>query len=623
MVDLYRKWQRKIEHEEKEHATFREKAEDALKVYEADKGKYDKEKTRFPILRNVVEVQTGLITSKQPQAKLSKRFDNDQTQICMKLEKAVNYFVETGSMQSEATEAFEDFLTAGLGGLRIMYDDDGVEIDITEQQAQDPMTGQVYIEQVEQEHIVNQRLWAQRFEWASFHWEACARWSECDWIAFSKNMTLLEFRKEYKVYPSKYIYQDESGEKRVSDKADIKVYEIWDKLKRKRYFWSDMHDQILDEDDDPFGHDSFYPCAEPMFFGTLHDSYEPRPEFFFWSDIHNKVQKLTARESNLIDGIVDLDFFDKDAFTDVVKLETAVDGDKIPVDLSKYTVDGSTPNINNHIVARDHSGRVAVLDKITMKRDELLDKIYQTTGIADIMQGISDPRETARAQGYKNSWGNARLARKRYIFDNHIRSTLEVMINIMVKTFTAENLSQAAGMPFTQEEYDYLTNTDEYRIDVETLSTLSVDKDRDQQNAMDLTTAIAGLFSQGAAIPAPLMQGVLKNMIKAFPDSREFEESLNTLPQYLDQVQQLQGQLQQMGQQMQEIQNQNIAMANELNNYNQVKAQKDMAEAAKKVAETEGVKVETAQKANEMMVPPTALMDERIAFEQQPVQFNP
>ena len=45
-------------------------------------------------------------------------------------------------------------------------------------------------------------------------------------------------------------------------------------------------------------------------------------------------------------------------------------------------------------------------------RKQILEDIYQITGMSDIIRGMSDPRETATAQQMKGNWGSLRVRDK-------------------------------------------------------------------------------------------------------------------------------------------------------------------------------------------------------------------
>lgn len=622
-------WFSRITAEKKKHKVFRDRAKKAVEVYENDidgsiNGDDNKE-VDFPIMRNVVDVQLGALTSKMPQAKISKRFEyNNQSKLCSKIEKAVNYLIEKSTMQSEVYQSAEDFLTAGLGGMRVIYDATFKQEEIT-QIIPDEFGNQIEVQTGEfNEVLESEKLNIERFEWSNFGWQPCKRWNDCDWIYFRSTFTVSEFKRKYKISPSA-VNED-------NEKDTISVYEIWDKNKKTRIVISDAHDSVLEQDDNPLGTEYFYPCAEPMFFALADDELTPCPELHFWKKLHDKINKLAKREDSLTDSIKDIEFYDGLAFKDLSKVENAEDGTKVPVDLQRYQ-SGSQPSINNAVSPKDNSSPLSVLQVVTSRLDDNLSKAYQTTGIGDIMQATSDPNETATAQNLKHSWGSSRLSSKRFCIENHIRGTIEITTNVMVKLFQPESIMIAAGERLTPEEIQELQETDEYRIDVETLSTLSIDKDRDQQNSVELLNAITALFAQSQQIPQPLILALLNNVVKTFVSGNELQETIQQLPDYFNQLQQAQQAAQQVQQQMQELQGQmqqiqaqNQAMAQELNRYDQAKQGKDIAETAKKNAETRKIEVDTVQKANEMLVQQNALIDEALALqpigqEQIPVQL--
>ena len=626
MVDDTKKlkstWYNRIKAEQKKHKTFRERAKKAIEVYENehkdDQG--GKKAVFFPVLRSVVDVQLGALTSKQPQARLSKRFEYDsENNLCDKLELAANYFIEKGNMQGEIYQAAEDYLTAGVGGLKLVYDAELVEQPIIAQDVDDNGVPYEYDTGEVEEVIKSESLIAERFEWCNFGWEPSARWKDVDWIYFESDFTVKEFEKKYGETPSMIEANKDPGD---DYKSTVTVYEIWDKENERRITICDSHDDVLEDDENPLNTEHFYPIAEPMFFALADDELTPCPEFHFWNALHDRIQQLSEREGKLIQRYKDLTFYAQEAFTDLVSIESAVDGANVPVDLKKYMVNGQMPDISKVVMKWDNSQTATVLAMVKENIQEGLSRIYQITGIGDIMQAASDPNETATAQNLKHSWGSSRLASKRFCIENHIRGTIEVMVNTMCKLFEPQSIAMAAGEQLSPEEIQILQSGDEYRIDVETLSTLSIDKDRDQQNAVDMVSALSGIFNPQLAIPQPIQLSLINSLVETFPGGRELQTTMDGMQQHFDTVGQLNQQLQQMQQQLQQTMAQNEAMADQLNKYTQAELIKDQAEAQKKAAEvvetqakTEKIQVETAQKAAEVFVQPNVMVDERIAMQ--------
>ncbi len=629
-VDHYDRYKNMIVAERNEHQEYRNIAESAVGVYEVCrqiKGKhFGDDEVLLPIVRNVIEVQVGAITGKRhPQAKISKRYDTSSENLCEVLELAANFFLEEGLVQNEFTRAFADALASGLGGTRIKYDSQ-ISVNEYDQVQVDPITGEeTILGVVEREELDWEKLTIERFEWSSFHWEPCKRWTECGWIAFKHTPTIAEFEKSFEMVPDKV---EPTTDDNFNYSETVDVYEIWDKERNKRVYYSDKHSEIILEEDNPLNTDYFYPMHEPMFYGMMTETYEPRPELHFWREMHTHIQQVQANINALTKGVVDVEFFEEGIFNQVTELKTAKHGDKIPLDISKLAHNNSSFDINKYIVPKDHSSRVAILDKLEEKLDQAIAKVERYTGIADIMQQQSNPHETLGSQEIKQSWGGARLAPKRFMFTEHVRGTIEIMVNTMVKLLQPDTISQAAGRELSAEERQTLETMDDYRIEVDTLATLTNEKEAEQKNVMEMVRA--GTEVSVSPVALPLKEKFLQMLAKVMPDGRELESVIPDAVTHMDANQQLQQQLQQMQQQLAEVTNQNRAMANRLNNVNQAEEAKDIAdarksqaEAEKKEAETQKIIVETTQAAAPV-VAPDVLLDEQAAYQlnRQPINVN-
>ena len=80
-------------------------------------------------------------------------------------------------------------------------------------------------------------------------------------------------------------------------------------------------------------------------------------------------------------------------------------------------------------------------------RKQLIDDVYQVTGIADIMRGDTDPEETAAAQRIKANWGSSRVRDRQKELARFARDLLRIMGQVIAARFSPETL---AGMTNVQ-----------------------------------------------------------------------------------------------------------------------------------------------------------------------------
>jgi hypothetical protein len=84
-------------------------------------------------------------------------------------------------------------------------------------------------------------------------------------------------------------------------------------------------------------------------------------------------------------------------------------------------------------------------------RKQLIEDVYQITGISDIVRGESDPRETATAQNVKSQWGSIRIRDRQTEMQRFARDLASIMGEIIADKFQPETLMEMTGLTFRTE----------------------------------------------------------------------------------------------------------------------------------------------------------------------------
>lgn len=613
-----RDWNKELKREAEAHDKFREEAKKALKNYEAKKDKKGKRPT-FPIFRSVVGVQLGAMASKMPQARVQTPTEQQPAQAGQPMpgqsmpgmmqapgmtppvasqpgqltansdavravETTVNRLLEVHNAQQQVQEAVEDYLTAGLGGLRVVYDADFVEIE-TKTETIHP-DGTVTVEVEEGEQLEKETAYLERFPWASFGWEPAQTWQDVGYIYFHSKMPLTLFVKKYGFIPDGMDEEDE---------GDIDIYEIWDKERKERIIYSPGHSELLDKDSDPLGVDGFFPIAEPMFFGLAHDELTPRPEYAFWERLAERIEYLTNREETLVKAIKNVNFYEESYGASIEKARNGTDGDYIPVNLKIFGQGGGS--VKNAISPLDANPAIQTLATVTQRRDDLIQKLHLMTGVADIMQQASNPNETATAQQLKNKWGHARLAVKRYTVEEHVRASVELLTRVVLSLFQPETIAKYTGVQIDPQTLDALAREIDYRVDVETKTTLSVELAGEREETIELMATLAQVYA--SPMPQPLKNALVESLAATMPNGSVITRVLPQLPALDEQTQQALMQAQQAAQQAtlqaQQLAEQNKILQKQLLDYEQKLATWSQAEQAKDIADAYKKQAEVAK----------------------------
>jgi hypothetical protein len=235
------------------------------------------------------------------------------------------------------------------------------------------------------------------------------------------------------------------------------VYEIHDKHKRCRYWLVKNFHKLLDERDDDLGLHRFFPAPRPLMANTLSDELLPTPNYTFYQDQANEIDELSTR-------IV--------AITKALKVAGVRDASAEGLDrLLSEGVENQLVPISGWAAAKDKGGLGGSFELLPMKeiaetlasireqRAELIEDVYQLTGIADIVRGFSDPNETATAQEMKGNFSILRIQDAQMEVQRFARDTIRIVGEI-VAGYDIETLKQISGVKL-------LTNTEKQALQLQ------------------------------------------------------------------------------------------------------------------------------------------------------------
>ena len=144
----------------------------------------------------------------------------------------------------------------------------------------------------------------------------------------------------------------------------------------------------------------------------------------------------------------------------------------------------------------------AAIAQLEARKQIVKGEIFEIIGISDIIRGDTDANETATAQRLKGSFGSLRLRPLREPVEEFIRDTYEIMADVMSSKFEPETFEAMTGLPVSEDVMSLLRSDDlnNFRIDVETDSTVQPNEVINQNNAVEFATTIGSFMAQ--AVPA-------------------------------------------------------------------------------------------------------------------------
>ena len=314
---------------------------------------------------------------------------------------------------------------------------------------------------------------------------------------------------------------------------------------------------FVKEVEDPLQLSGFFPMPRPLVLFPKISSLVPVPLYTMYEEQAKELNRITVRINKIVQALKVRGFYDS-TLEGLEKVLAADDNVLIPAENVAAMQQGQT--LEKAIWLMPLEKLVAVLQQLYVQRQQIKQVIYEITGISDILRGASVASETATAQNIKNQWGTLRLKKMQKQVARYVRDCLRIMGEVALTKFSQQTLSQMTGLQFPtaqqkqqaqmvlqqlqaqaqqmaqqpsmpgqppaqppapppqvmaaaqlpswEEIMGLLTNDLQrnYRIDIETNSTVDAEATEDKQNMGEFLNAIAQ-FMNGAA---PLVQqGVL------------------------------------------------------------------------------------------------------------------
>lgn len=420
--------------------------------------------------------------------------------------------------------------------------------------------------------------------WEDFLTSQARVWSEVTWVGRRVWMGRPELVKRWpdvgKDIPlerprdgnGRFISDTEGNSARKAE-----IIEIWCKETMEVHFVCKSWDRMIETVPDPLHLKDFWPCPRPINATQTHDTLEPVPDYVEYQDQAEELDRLTARIAKLTAALKVAGAYDASVMSLKRILDEGVENQLIPVE--NWAALSEKGGIEGSIVWVPIKDIAAVLVQLFEVRDRIKQDLYEITGIADIIRGQSDPRETLGAQKIKGGFATQRLSARQVEVARFARDVIRIVAEIIAEHWSPQTLVMASsilqddgliatpqtptaptapigpsgvgpdGPPTTSvpappppdpqtvrlqmvgQAIQLLRNqkTRGFRIDIETDSTIQNDAQEEKQSRVEFTTAIGGLLQQaivGSEQFPPVMglaASVLQWTIRGFRVGRDLE----------------------------------------------------------------------------------------------------
>ena len=491
---------------------------------------------------------------------------NDKTArtIADMTEKALSFLQDTTEHDKVNRRAVKDMCLAGRGIVRVCYEAETDEMD-------------------GQEIIVRQMIRDEHVYYRNFLHSQAESWSDVWWCGFRHYMTRADLRDQgfdkADDIPLDWT-PDLEGHKRDSDvPEDLKraeVWEIWHKPKRERLWVVKGYPYILRADEDPYQLENFWPLAEPIQGVWTNCTFVPRSPIVEYEDQIDDLDEITDRISRLTKALKRRGAYDA-AIKELKRLARANDNEFIPIE--NFAAFAQAGGFQGAFQTEDLKPAIDVLTGLYAQRQQLIETIYEVTGISDIMRGQSQASETATAQSIKAQYGSARIKERQQDVQRWIRDTMRIKAELIAEhvepnilmEMTGEQLPSAAELQaqyaqmqmqammtgqqpppppgedvLTIDQVIEIMRSDRlrsYHIDIETDSTIFEDAAQEKQDRVELLQSMATFMNN--AMPLVQMGGppmqkltlaMLEFGVRGFKGSRAMEDALDEMKQEMEEL---------------------------------------------------------------------------------------
>lgn len=231
------------------------------------------------------------------------------------------------------------------------------------------------------------------------------------------------------------------------------IWEIWNKVDREVIFIApDWPECAVERTPDPLGLETFWPCPKPLYATTTNDTLVPIPDFIEYQDQADELDNLTARIKALTDAVRVNGVYDA-SYPELKRiLSEGVDNRMIGVkNYAEFAAKGGLETAMDFVPIKDIVEALIKLyearDRVKADMAEITGLSDIVRGQA---QGGT---KTATEQKIKGQFASLRLEDRKKEVSRFACDAIRIQAEIISEQFSPEILAQMTGMiPFITEE---------------------------------------------------------------------------------------------------------------------------------------------------------------------------
>ena len=248
----------------------------------------------------------------------------------------------------------------------------------------------------------------------------------------------------------KAAYEQRKEENGDADDGKLKaaVWEIWCRSQKRVLWVSEGCENLLDDGEPHLTLEGFFPCPRPAYATLQRRSLVPVPDVLMYKDQIEEINDLTARIHALADAVKVRGFYPAGAgeIGDAIEAAMKATSDnQVMIGVSNWAMLGGGA-AKDMIVWLPLDMITDTIKNLVELRRQLMQDVYEISGISDILRGQTDPNETLGAQELKAQTGSTRIKDKQQEMVRLARDITRIVAEIMAENFSPKHLIEASQL---------------------------------------------------------------------------------------------------------------------------------------------------------------------------------
>ena len=543
------KWTMELTAAEKFFEDFHKQGKKVVERY-IDERKEDS--TPWPTSRlnlfhaNVVTMR-AMMYAKLPKVEADRRFADPNDAVARVAGEMVTRILqndmnrEDNDLKTVLQHVIDDRLVPGLGTARVKYccEDDKDKVVATVEGEDEPL----YAKKDE---------WCEEVyvHWRDILWSPARTYQELRWIAYRTYLTRDEVKARFGAKRAAEVSFTSKGPETLRDGGvkpvqveaapQAEVWEIWDKASKQVLWWARGAQDLLDQKDDPLKLVEFFPSAIPMIANATTSRFIPKADFVIAQDIYNRIDQLETRIGLLLDSCKAVGVYAGDSEGVKNMLTEGIENQLIPVD--NWALWAERGGLKGMIEWFPIQAVAEVIGLLTQQQQIWIQKLYQVTGMSDIMRGqASAAGTTATEQKIKAQFGSVRISALQDEFAAFTQDLLNKKVQLIRRFYDAErivalsNILQTPEAQKAQQAIQLIKDPDNFdlRISIKADSMAAVDMEALKQERTEFIQGMAQIIGQSAPLiqqqpdALPFVMQLMKFSLAGYKASSEMEGILD------------------------------------------------------------------------------------------------